>query len=152
LQKVTSYAVGDTLHAQVSSVSTLAPAPWWDSADLSVEVAANDRLSITSGASEFASNRDRFAAAVRAVFEPRYFQVLPSLDISSPIGLGYDAVGRSSTDASMNGGAGDVEIGATATYRTVWEGSLTFTHFFGPASRQPFVDRDFVSLSLQRTF
>jgi hypothetical protein len=52
----------------------------------------------------------------------------------------------------MNEGAGDLELGVSAKYRTVWEGSLTFTHFFGPENRQPFADRDFISLSVQRTF
>ena len=89
---------------------------------------------------------------MRAVLEPHYFQVLPALDISVPIGLGYDLLGRSSVNSSMNYGAGDVELGLTATWRTVWEGSVTFTHFFGPPDRQPFADRDFISLSIQRTF
>ena len=57
--------------------------------------------------------------------------MLPALDLSLPIGLGYDLIGRSSVDSSMNYGAGDLEFGVSATYRTVWEGSLTFTHFFG---------------------
>ena len=52
----------------------------------------------------------------------------------------------------MNNVAGDLEIGVSAAYRTVWQGSLTFTHYFGPVDRQPFADRDFVSLSIERTF
>jgi len=149
---VTSYAVGNTLQAQVSSVTTLSPGALWDGADLSAEIAGNDRLGVTSGAAELAAGRDRFAAALRAVLEPHYYQVLPALDLSAPIGLGYDVIGRSSTDSSMNYGAGDLELGITATYRTVWESSLTFTHYLGPPDRQPFADRDFISLSLQRTF
>lgn len=149
---VTSYAVGDTLQAQLSSVSTLSPGPLWGGADLSAEIAANDRLSVTSGASELDPGRDTLAAAIRAVFEPHYYEVLPALDLSAPIGLGYDLIGNSSTDASMNNGAGDFELGVTATWRTVWEGSLTFTHYFGPPDRQPFADRDFISVSFERTF
>ena len=79
-------------------------------------------------------------------------QVRRIVDLSVPIGLGYDLIGKSSVDSSMNAGAGDFEIGVNATYRTVWEGSLTFTHFIGPPDRQPFGDRDFISLSIQRTF
>lgn len=147
-----SYAVGDTLQAQVSSASTLSPGPLWQSADLSAEIAANDRLAVTDSAFALDPGRDQFAAAMRAVFEPHYYEVLPALDLSVPIGLGYDLVGKSSIDSAMNNGAGDVEIGLSATYRTVWQGSLSFTHFFGPVDRQPFADRDFVSLSIERTF
>lgn len=152
ISTVTSYATGDTLQGQLSSVSTLSPGALWDSADFSAELAANDLLGVTGGVAQLAQGRNRLAAATRAVLEPRYFQVLPALDISVPIGLGYDLIGRSSDNSSMNYGAGDFELGLTATWRTVWEGSITFTHFFGPADRQPFGDRDFVSISIQRTF
>jgi hypothetical protein len=147
-----AYAVGDTLQAQLSSVSTLSPGPLWQGADLSAEIAANDRLTVTNNPALVDPGRDVFAAAMRAVFEPHYYQVLPALDLSVPIGLGYDLIGRSSMDSSMNNGAGDFEIGVSTTYRTVWQGSLTFTHFFGPVDRQSFADRDFVSLSIERTF
>lgn len=149
---VSSYAVGDMLQGQVSSVSTLSPGVLWDGADLSAEIAANERLSVTSGEAVMATNRDSFAAALRAVFEPHYYEVMPALDLSLPLGLGYNLIGDSSDDPSMNNGAGDMEIGVTATYRTVWQGSLSFTHYFGPPDRQPFADRDFISLSLERTF
>jgi hypothetical protein len=147
-----TYAVGDTLHAQLSTVSTLSPGPIWQGADFSAEVAANDRLDVTSGLTELATSRDRFAAALRAVLEPHYYEVLPALDLSVPLGLGYGVAGNSSTDSSMNVGEGDMELGVTATYQTVWQGSITFTHYLGPADRQPFADRDFISLSIERTF
>jgi hypothetical protein len=147
-----SYAVGDTLQAQMSSVSTLSPNAVWDSADLSAEVALNDRLAVTSGVAQLAAGRNPFAVAMRAVLEPQFYEVLPALDLSTPIGLGYDLAGRSSVDSSMNYGAGDAEFGVTATWRKVWQGSITLTHFFGPQNRQPFADRDFVSISIQRTF
>jgi uncharacterized protein DUF1302 len=149
---VLDYAAGNTLHAQLSSVSTLSPNSFWQGADLSAEIAMNDRLNVTRSPALLASGRDSFAAAFRGVFEPHYYEVLPALDLSVPIGFGYDLFGKSSVDSSMNAGAGDFELGVSATYRTVWEGSLTFTHFFGPVDRQPFADRDFISLSVQRTF
>jgi hypothetical protein len=107
---------------------------------------------VTRSPNLLATGRNSFAAAFRAVFEPHYYQVLPQVDLSVPIGLGYDLIGRSSVDSSTNDGAGDLELGVSATYRTVWEGSLNFTHYFGPADRQPFGDRDFISISIQRTF
>ena len=147
-----TYAIGQTLHGQLSSVSTLSPTSMWDGADFSAEFAANDVLEVTRYGADLAPGRTSFAVAMRAVFEPHYFAVLPALDLSVPIGLGYDLIGRSRTDASLNAGAGDVELGVTATYRAVWQGSITMTHFIGSPSSQPFADRDFISLSLERTF
>jgi len=149
---VSSYAVGDTLQAQLSTVSVLSPGPLWQGADLSAEIAANDRLNVTSGLAELAPGRDVFAAAFRAVIEPHYYEVLPALDLSLPAGLGYNLVGNSSIDSSMNNGAGDFELGVSATYQTVWQGTITYTHYFGPPDRQPFADRDFISLGVERTF
>jgi len=149
---VLSYAVGNTLQAQLSTVSTLSPGALWQGADFSAEFAANDRLNVTSGASELNPASDHFAAALRAVLEPHYYEVLPALDLSLPIGLGYNLIGNSSTDSSMNDGAGDLELGVSATYETVWQGSLNYTHYYGPPDRQPFADRDFISFSVERTF
>ncbi len=149
---VFSYAVGDTLQGQLSTVEVLSPGPLWQGADFSAEIAANDRLNVTSGIAELSPGRDRFAAAVRGVLEPHYYEVLPALDLTLPIGLGYNFIGNSSVDSSMNRGAGDAELGVSATYQTVWQGSLTFTHYFGAPDRQPFADRDFISLSVERTF
>jgi hypothetical protein len=146
------YPRGDTLHAQLSAVTTVERIGIWDSADLSAEIAMNDVLDVTSAAYALDPTRDRFAAATRAVFAPNYFQVLPSLDMSLPIGLGMGLIGRSSVEASQNAGAGDIEAGIDFTFRTVWQAGLTFTHFVGSPQRQPFADRDFISLNVQRTF
>jgi hypothetical protein len=66
--------------------------------------------------------------------------------------LGYNFTGLSATDYTENAGAGDVELGLSATYLSVWKADLTFTSFFGRPYRQPLVDRDFTLLSLERAF
>ncbi len=146
------YATGDIWLAQSSLVAQLRPGSWWQAASLQAEIAANDLLGVTSGHDAVLPGRTHFAAAVRFVFTPQYFQVLPGLDLSLPIGLGYTPLGRSSIDATMYRGAGDATISATATYRQVWQAALAFTHFIGGATAQNLADRDFVSLSLARTF
>jgi hypothetical protein len=150
--KFGGYAAGDTLHGQVSSIADFGPAQLWDSAELSAEVAANYRLSITANEHAFDTSRDRFALSFRALFEPRYFQVLPNLDISVPLGIGYNAIGRSSIEDTQYFGSGDVEFGVAGTYRSEWRASLTLTSYFGSAKRQPISDRDFLLISIERTF
>lgn len=146
------YPIGDTLHAQVSTVSLLHASRWWNGAALTFELAANDRLDVVKNASALMPGRDPFAMAMQATFEPQYFQVLPSLDISIPMSFGYGLVGRSSIDSSENAGTGSFGIGVSATYRSVWQAKLALTEFLGPPTRQPFADRGFVALSVQRTF
>ena len=103
------------------------------------------------------------------VFEPAYFQVLSGLDITVPFGLGYGLSGRSSV---INPGfsvyhGGDLSIGVKGEYLQVWKLAFNYTHFFGSMATavvppnapvqtysygQTLGDRDFISLSLQRTF
>jgi len=90
--------------------------------------------------------------AFHANFTQQYFQVLPGLDLSVPLGFGYGLVGNSSVDDAQNAHTGNFEIGLAAKYLTVWEGSLSFTHFMGAPARQPLADRDFLALTVQRTF
>lgn len=146
------YARGQTLHAQASLISALAPDRFWDSASVSMEVAANHRLGIARNAAAFDDSRTRFYAGARALFEPVYFAVLPGVDVSVPLSLGYGLVGRSSVDAGQNAKAGSLELGIAATYRAVWRTSLTLTRFLGAPDRQPFADRHFVAFSVQTTF
>ena len=146
------YAIGDTIHAQISSITNFSRSSVWDAAALNIEVAANSRLRITKNASVFDRSADRLAVALRGSFEPTYFAVLPNLDLTPSLAVGYDAIGNSSTDTYETKRAGDFEFGVTATYRVVWTGSLTLSHFFGGPNRQPLADRDLIAFALQRTF
>lgn len=160
------YAVGRTAHAQVSVIQSLPANALWDGANLIGEVAWNRRLSIKRNAAMLDPNATRDAWGLRFVLEPTYFQVADGLDISVPIGVGYNPSGRSSAVSGFNGGAskgGDVSLGLAGTYLGVWKFSLNYTHYFGSAGslldasnalafKQYFRDRDFVSFSLARTF
>lgn len=146
------YARGNTLHGQISYVASLPPGRLWDDASISSEIAATHRLNMNRNAAVLDTSRSRSAAIASAVFEPRYYAVLPGLDLSLPASVAYGFAGRSSVDGSQTKGTGSASLGMSATYRAVWPGSLSVTHFIGGPSKQPFTDRDFLSFSVQRTF
>ena len=133
-------------------MSTLGPSWFWNSADLSGEIAANDLLDVTTNPEAFDDKRTRFAASFRVLFQPHYFQVLPNLDITPQFSLGDNFSGQSATDYTENVGTGDTELGISATYMSVWKADLTWTSFFGAPYRQPLVDRDFFLINLERAF
>ncbi|MGJ7512944.1 DUF1302 domain-containing protein [Pseudomonas baetica] len=157
------YAVGNSLHAQVSWLATLGPSFISNEASFLGEVAWNRRTSITKNPDLLSPNADRDAANIRVLYEPSYRQFFSGVDISVPLGLGF-GIGNSSVVGSFNGDhVGDVSVGLKATYLSDWKAGLTYTHFFGPEGtflddtsfpsyKQSMKDRDFVSLSLQRTF
>jgi hypothetical protein len=144
------YLKGDLVHLQASAELPMGMSAAWNSADLNVEVAADEVSSLNRSAD--GTTLERFAMKARFLFEPHYFQVLPNFDLSVPIGLGYNITGHSFNYYAQNGGTGDFEIGISALYQSIWKGSLKLTGFFGSPNRQPLADRNFISLSLERTF
>jgi hypothetical protein len=145
------YSRGDTLHAQISVITELAETPLWDKADAATEIVTDNILNF-AGAAPSAAPFSRFALKARARIEPRYFQVLPNLDISGVAELGLNMAGHSFTYYAQNSGTGDFRLGVSGTYLSAWKAGITYFGFLGAPSRQPLADRDFVMLSLERTF
>lgn len=172
--KNSPYAVGNTLHANLSAISIFSGNSLWDGATVIGELAFNRLLSVTRNPTNpmfpngvLNTTHTRDAWAMRVLFQPEYFQVLPGLDMQVPIGLGYGISGRSAVFQIAPEHGGDVSIGLNFDYQKTWRAGLQYTHFFGsegaapslnPATatqagyKQYYRDRNFVTLSVQRTF
>ncbi|MGK5079161.1 DUF1302 domain-containing protein [Janthinobacterium sp. HLX7-2] len=158
------YAVGNSVHANLSWISTFANSPLWQGASLIGEVGFNRRTSVTRGSQYLDPNTTRDAWGLRVLFEPQYFQVLPQVDMTVPISIGYAPSGRSSVSFFAPEKGGDLTIGINADYQKTWRASLQYVRFLGSAGavgatgtsfasyKQFYSDRNFVSLSIQRTF
>jgi len=179
------YAVGRTGHLQLSGIYVLQPGALWGGGAVVGELAYNRRLAVTKdifaigpngssvGLGGLDPNTTKGAWAFRAIFEPQYFQALPGLDLSVPIGLGYNFGGRSSAIFNFAGGAsnaGDYSIGIKGKYQNAWNVALNYTDYFGKAKTftetlvagsatprelsfaQSLRDRAYVSFSVSRTF
>jgi Protein of unknown function (DUF1302) len=147
-----AYLKGDLLHVQTSDTVTVGPGVLWDSVDLAAELVADDVTHVPPAANPAPTAWDRFAIKGRLSLQPHYFQVLPDLDITLPIGLGYNFSGHSFSYYTQNAGAGDFQVGVTALYRSVWKAGLMLQGFIGAPDNQPLADRDFIGLSVERTF
>ncbi len=178
------YAIGDTAHLQLNGIYVLQPNDLWQGGALLGEIAYNHRLKIkrdifagpngqNMGVGGLDPNTTKGAFAARVLFEPAYFQVLTGLDMSIPIGLGWNFGGRSSAIANYAGGVsdgGDWSVGLKGTYQNAWNFSLTYTDYFGKAKTftetlvpgsgaprqlsfgQTLKDRAYVAFSASRTF
>ena len=170
----TPYALGNSLHANVSMISVLPGSALWDGASLMAELAFNRLLKVTHhprnppGLPDVLNTthtRDHWAA--RVVFQPEYFQVLPQVDMQVPISIGYGISGRSAIVQMAPEHGGDVSAGFNFDYQKTWRAGVQWTHYFGhdgPAPaigpttssyasyKQYYRDRNFVTLSVQRTF
>lgn len=157
------YAVGKSLHAQINWIASLGPSFLSRETDFVGELAWNRRLSITKNAAAMNPNADRDAANIRLIVEPKYRQVIPGMDLSVPVGVGYGFIGNSSVVPPFLGNrVGDVSVGLNGSYLDVWRFGLALTHYFGPAGpvvegghgsyKQSSADRDFLSFNVRRTF
>ncbi len=156
------YAVGNTLHANLSAVYLLTAGPsiggWrlWDGATLMAEIGYTYLLDTTKNESAFDPTRDDYALGLRMTFEPNYYQVFSGFDMTLPIGVGYNPAGKSPVDTKFNvTGAdegGDFNIGVTGIYRNTWRMGISYTNYFGSSGTQTLADRDLISLYVQRTF
>lgn len=163
-----AYPVGNTAHFNLSALSLFNENKLWDGASFIGEFAFNRRLSVSDNRNQLDPSATRDAGAVQFIFAPEYFQVMPGLDLQVPIGVGYGLFGRSSVNGVLfpSNGGGNVSVGLKGEYMKAWQGSLNVTHYYGSAgsvikydtavpelSYQNFHgDRDFISLSIQRTF
>jgi hypothetical protein len=163
-----AYAVGKTAHLNISSITTLPRTPLWDEASLTAEIAWNRMLSCTKNCNTLDPNITRDASGVAVVLQPTYRQVLPALDIDVPIAIQYAPKGsRSALGPGFPAeGGGSISLGLNATYETVWRIRLAYNHYLGdavPTTKvvggrtgtsfgQSQADRDYIAISVRRTF
>lgn len=163
-----AYAVGNTAHVNISTLWQLPVTSLFPESSLAGEIAWNRVLKITKNAAAVDPAATRDAVALRLVFEPSYRQVADGLDLSVPVGLGWSPKGSRSMALGPGvlpaDGGGDLSVGLNGAYLDGWRFGLSYTHFFGPGDtfltgsdnhfsyRQSLKDRDFVSLSVRRTF
>tara|TARA_R110000822_G_scaffold173299_2_gene312916 strand:+ start:13335 stop:14984 length:1650 start_codon:yes stop_codon:yes gene_type:complete len=163
-----AYPVGNTAHFNLSVLSVFNGNSIWDAASFIGEFAFNRRLSVSDNRDQLDPSATRDAGAVQFVFSPEYFQVMPGLDLQVPVGVGYGLFGRSSVNGVLfpSNGGGNVSVGLKGEYMKTWQGSLNVTHYYGSSGsvikydtavpelsyQNLHGDRDFISLSIQRTF
>jgi hypothetical protein len=162
-----AYPVGNSAHFNLSTLATISPNAIASESTLLAELAWNRLTSVTRNASQLDPNATRDAWGIRMLYTPSYRQVTSGLDIDVPIGLAYFPKGKSSviTAFGPNKG-GDMSIGINGRYLNEWFVGLGYTHYYGAGDvgavlqgtgtvytfKQSFKDRDFVSLSVRRTF
>ncbi|MCY1522045.1 hypothetical protein D9M68_568900 [compost metagenome] len=150
-----AYAVGQTIHAQVSSITVFNPTAIWDSAALSGEIGLAHLHKVTKNDEVRNTSTVRTATGVRGVFEPTWFQVFPGTDLKLPISLGYNFTGLSAVDPGFNGGAahgGDIGAGLKFTFENNLRGGISYTHYMGEKEKQAYNDRDFVMFDIAYSF
>lgn len=172
VQPEPGYATGRTAHANLSWISSMAPNWLARESSLVGELAWNRALSRDDPNHTLDGLRTRDATALQVIYTPSYRQVLPGLDLNLPLGLRYVVDGNSSV-TGLGWGAkhsGTATLGLDGTYQGVWQFSISYNQYLGKAEPfvnyrpllangapvysggNPLADRDYLALSLRRTF
>jgi hypothetical protein len=164
------HATGRTAHLNLSTLATFGPNFIARESSLVAEIAWNRVLHRNDPDGELDAGRTRDATALQLIYTPSYRQVLPGLDLNVPVGLRYTLDGHSAVTAWDSRHSGSFNVGLDGNYLGVWQFGMSYTRFLGKAV--PFVDfspslaggspifghgnaladRDFVALTLRRTF
>jgi hypothetical protein len=156
------YPVGNTWDAQLSSIYVTPGIPL-DPGGVSIaaEIILNHLINVTqnrwpafAGGTGLCTGCQATAGAFDVSVTPTYNDVLPNLQVTFPIGLTYDYLGRSAVDSQLYHGTGTFDAGVTATYKVSWIASLAYQDYLGKpdVNHNYLADRGYVSLNLQYTF
>ncbi|MHA4871769.1 DUF1302 domain-containing protein [Duganella sp. PWIR1] len=172
VQAAPRYATGRTAHINLSWLTSLAPNFLARESTLVGELAWNRALSKDDPDHMLDELRTRDATALQVIFSPSYRQVLPGLDVNVPLGLRYVVDGNSSV-TGLGWGAehtGTATLGLEGTWQGVWQFSINYNKYLGApepfvnykplltgghavySSGNPLADRDYIALSVRRTF
>jgi hypothetical protein len=150
------YATGNTLHYQASAIYLGSATPLWQGSSWLTEIAGDNLLGFDKNRANFNRSFRHMAIGFRTLFTADYFHVLPALDVSVPVGLGWNFMGLAPDTSGFNNygidRGGDITIGVSATYKNVWTGGISYTRFIAPPGRDGFADRDFAEFNIERTF
>jgi hypothetical protein len=153
------YSVGDTTTELLSAIYG-SPALKYDPGGITVtaEIEYVDVFRVTANKALLSPRRNAGASAFDVEVEPQYLNVVPSLNLAFPVSLSYNYLGNSEMDASMQHGTGSYSLGVSATYRQVWDATLSYVGYFGSINpsdtlnTSQMADRGYLSLNLQHTF
>jgi len=156
------YPTGDAGYAQISAIYLGPATKLWGASSLEAELAGNQLFRVVKNGDEFVASNGGGpghwnALGFHAVFTPTYYEVLPGVDLTVPLGLAYNFWGQSPTTHTFNGTdqshGGVATIGLGATYLQTWNAVVNYNQYFGSiAYGQQFADRSLVTFNIQHTF
>ncbi len=144
----TGYVRGNAFQAQVSAIYAGGPNPLGDKYSITTEFGYNK----VSGYGNAVLVNDKTAWGGTVKLSEGYLQVLPSLDIDVAVTYKWNPDGKSSVGGTFTENADSVAFGVDLTYKVSNITKIGYTNFLGDSSDNSKTDRDYVSISLKRTF
>tara|TARA_R110002110_G_scaffold205066_1_gene416708 strand:- start:106645 stop:108582 length:1938 start_codon:yes stop_codon:yes gene_type:complete len=151
-------AVGDSVHFVLNGLQFLSPSRFYDGGTWLFETTLSKVTKVTENEQLLNPRLDGkdTLGTIAVTFAPKWFQVIPGLDLALPINISYNFMGE--VAPQIFGGTHEYGSGAVtlrADYQQVWQADLRFAYSFGdrePALVGNTIDRNNVSFTVKRSF
>jgi hypothetical protein len=149
------YPTGTTWDAQLSEIDVTDALPGIPGGvTIEGEAILNHLIHVSQNRDLLGTGGQATAGALDYSIIPAYNDVLPNLNVTIPISISYNFLGRSYVDGGLYHGTGVFDFGVTGTYKVNWIASVNYQDYLGKPdpTNNGLADRGYVSLNLQHTF
>lgn len=152
------YVKGNVLDWELSGIYLTPPLPLFSNGlTMDGELTVNDVVGYTANRQNLAAGLTREGASFEGTVTPAWFPT-SGIEVDAPVGWSTTFVGDSAYDASV-AGSGTIDVGLKGIYKSNLTFGINYQRYYGPTgydagqvTRQSYLDRDFVSLYIQRSF
>ena len=137
---------GNLVQTQMAWLYSLGQNPLFDDMSINGEIGFAKVLGIDGEDMAYSD----FAWGFSLNLTPKYYQLIPNLDVEFPIAYKCNPSG-SSPNKTFTEGADSAAIGTTFTYRNVYKLEIKYVDYFNP-QRNTLADRDLIGMNFKYTF
>ena len=146
------YAVGNVLNLEVNTIDLTEPLPLMpNGATIAGEFTFNDVLDVTARKAALTPGNTSESANFELTFTPSWYPT-PNIQVELPLGYTTDFLGDSQYDQSAWAGTSVYDIGLAGVYKNNLTFGVTYQRYAGPADREAYLDRDFATFYVDKTF
>ena len=146
------YAAGNVLNGEFNTLILTQPLPLMpNGATIIGEVTLNDVVGAIKREAALTPGGTREGGAFEGTFTPSWFPT-PNIEIEFPVGITTTFLGRSVYDFGTAAGDSTYDIGLESVYKNNLTFGVTYQRYAGPPGRQPYLDRDFATFYVDKTF
>jgi hypothetical protein len=146
------YAVGNVLNLELNTIDLTEPLPLMpNGATVTGEFTFNDVLDVTARKAALTPGNQPASAGFELTFTPSWFPT-PDIEVELPLGWTTQVAGDSQYDIGEWAGASVYDIGLAGVYKNNLTFGVNYQRYSGPKDREAYVDRDFATFYVDKTF
>jgi hypothetical protein len=146
------YAVGNVVNGEFNLIDLTPPLPLMpNGATVTGEVTLNDVVGATAREAALTPGNTSQGGKFEVTFTPSWFPV-QNLEVEFPLGYTNAFMGDSQYDNSEYAGEVTYDIGLEGVYKQNLTFGVNYQRYSGPPDRQSYLDRDFATFYVDKTF